>query len=188
MDLHQIAIISAHVFPFCTFWIHTLFASNRQSGVTPWNFWCPCTSYFHYPSALTFFLLFRSSISSSAMFSLLSPYLWGFIFVLFFLQAIETDFSNVGSMIECGLFIEALDSIRLAVYPGVLPPAAHLVSLIDYAQQVGLDLPECDNSHLLVYEPQRVLQSITGFTTFFSPVLLSTVLYFHNTSVNLSEL
>ncbi|CAJ1068536.1 LOW QUALITY PROTEIN: SMC5-SMC6 complex localization factor protein 1 [Xyrichtys novacula] len=50
-------------------------------------------------------------------------------------QAIETDFSNVGSMIECGLFIEALDSIRSAVYPGVLPPAAHLVSLIDYAQQ-----------------------------------------------------
>ncbi|KAM7017544.1 SMC5-SMC6 complex localization factor protein 1 isoform 2-T2 [Tautogolabrus adspersus] len=50
-------------------------------------------------------------------------------------QATETDFSNVGNMIECGLFIEALDSIRSAVYPGLLPPAAHLVSLIDYAQQ-----------------------------------------------------
>ncbi|XP_029295967.1 SMC5-SMC6 complex localization factor protein 1 [Cottoperca gobio] len=50
-------------------------------------------------------------------------------------QATETDFSNVGSMIECGLFIEALDSIRSAVFPGLLPPAPYLVSLLDYAQQ-----------------------------------------------------
>ncbi|XP_041642732.1 SMC5-SMC6 complex localization factor protein 1 [Cheilinus undulatus] len=50
-------------------------------------------------------------------------------------QATETDFTNVGSMIECGLFIEALDSIRSAVYPGLLPPAAYLVSLVEYAQQ-----------------------------------------------------
>ncbi|XP_044051198.1 SMC5-SMC6 complex localization factor protein 1 [Siniperca chuatsi] len=50
-------------------------------------------------------------------------------------QAPETDFSNVGSMIECGLFIEALDSIRSAVFPGLLPPAPYLVSLLEYAQQ-----------------------------------------------------
>ncbi|KAM7391812.1 hypothetical protein PAMP_022469 [Pampus punctatissimus] len=50
-------------------------------------------------------------------------------------QATETDFSNVGSMIECGLFIEALDSIRSAVFPGLLPPAQYLVSLLEYAQQ-----------------------------------------------------
>ncbi|KAF1389016.1 hypothetical protein PFLUV_G00069080 [Perca fluviatilis] len=50
-------------------------------------------------------------------------------------QATETDFSNVGSMIECGLFIDALDSIRGAVFPGLLPPAAYLVSLLEYAQQ-----------------------------------------------------
>ncbi|XP_034726854.1 SMC5-SMC6 complex localization factor protein 1 isoform X1 [Etheostoma cragini] len=50
-------------------------------------------------------------------------------------QATETDFSNVGSMIECGLFIEALDSIRGAVFPGLLPPAAYLVSFLEYAQQ-----------------------------------------------------
>ncbi|XP_042344134.1 SMC5-SMC6 complex localization factor protein 1 isoform X2 [Plectropomus leopardus] len=50
-------------------------------------------------------------------------------------QATETDFSNVGTMIECGLFIEALDSIRSAVYPGLLPPASYLVSLLEYAQQ-----------------------------------------------------
>ncbi|XP_056275666.1 SMC5-SMC6 complex localization factor protein 1 isoform X2 [Pseudoliparis swirei] len=50
-------------------------------------------------------------------------------------QAIETDFSNVGSMIECGLFTEALDSIRSAMFPGLLPPAPYLVSLLEYAQQ-----------------------------------------------------
>ncbi|CAN9513345.1 unnamed protein product [Ophioblennius macclurei] len=50
-------------------------------------------------------------------------------------QATETDFSNVGSMIECGLFNEALDSIRSTLFPGVLPPAAYLISLIEYAQQ-----------------------------------------------------
>ncbi|XP_070690163.1 SMC5-SMC6 complex localization factor protein 1 [Pempheris klunzingeri] len=50
-------------------------------------------------------------------------------------QATETDFSNVGSMIECGLFIEALDSIRSAVFPGLLPPVPYLVSLLEYAQQ-----------------------------------------------------
>uniref|UniRef100_UPI0037E83D23 SMC5-SMC6 complex localization factor protein 1 n=1 Tax=Semicossyphus pulcher TaxID=241346 RepID=UPI0037E83D23 len=50
-------------------------------------------------------------------------------------QATETDFTNVGTMIECGLFTEALDSIRSTVFPGLLPPAAYLVSLLDYAQQ-----------------------------------------------------
>ncbi|XP_029961313.1 SMC5-SMC6 complex localization factor protein 1 [Salarias fasciatus] len=50
-------------------------------------------------------------------------------------QATETDFSNVGSMIECGLFNEALDSIRSVLFPGVLPPASHLAALIAYAQQ-----------------------------------------------------
>ncbi|XP_056233023.1 SMC5-SMC6 complex localization factor protein 1 isoform X1 [Seriola aureovittata] len=50
-------------------------------------------------------------------------------------QATETDFSNVGSMIECGLFTEALDSIRSAVFPGLLPPVPYLISLLEYAQQ-----------------------------------------------------
>ncbi|XP_076586290.1 SMC5-SMC6 complex localization factor protein 1 [Chaetodon auriga] len=50
-------------------------------------------------------------------------------------QATETDFSNVGTMIECGFFIEALDSIRSAVFPGLLPPAPYLLSLLEYAQQ-----------------------------------------------------
>ncbi|KAM9744018.1 SMC5-SMC6 complex localization factor protein 1 isoform 1-T2 [Menidia menidia] len=50
-------------------------------------------------------------------------------------QAIVTDLSNVGSMIECGLFTEALDSIRAALFPGLLPPAKYLISLLEYAQQ-----------------------------------------------------
>ncbi|XP_051923349.1 SMC5-SMC6 complex localization factor protein 1 isoform X2 [Hippocampus zosterae] len=50
-------------------------------------------------------------------------------------QATETDFSNISTMIECGLFIEALDTIRSTLFPGILPPAQYLVSLIDYAQQ-----------------------------------------------------
>uniref|UniRef100_A0A1A7WEM4 Ankyrin repeat domain 32 n=1 Tax=Iconisemion striatum TaxID=60296 RepID=A0A1A7WEM4_9TELE len=50
-------------------------------------------------------------------------------------QAILADFSNVGTMIECGLFIEALDSIRSSAFPGLLPPATNLISLLQYAQQ-----------------------------------------------------
>ncbi|KAG7491097.1 SMC5-SMC6 complex localization factor 1 [Solea senegalensis] len=47
----------------------------------------------------------------------------------------ETDFSDVGTMIECGLFTEALDSVRSAMLPGLLPPVPHLTALLDYAQQ-----------------------------------------------------
>lgn len=50
-------------------------------------------------------------------------------------QATETDFCNVGTMIECGLFNEALDSIKGVLFPGVLPPASYLISFIEYAQQ-----------------------------------------------------
>ncbi|XP_037339258.2 SMC5-SMC6 complex localization factor protein 1 isoform X3 [Pungitius pungitius] len=50
-------------------------------------------------------------------------------------QGTATDFSNVGSMIECGLFTEALDSIKSTIFPGLLPPASYLVSLLEYAQQ-----------------------------------------------------
>ena len=50
-------------------------------------------------------------------------------------QATETDFSNAGSMLECGLVTEALDSIRSAVFPGLLPPVPYLRSLLEYAQQ-----------------------------------------------------
>lgn len=103
--------------------------------MTPRNFSCPLTSYFHYPSALAFFLLFPPVRLFERRFLLLSVHLSRHLF----LQATETDFSNVGTMIECGLFTEALDSIRSAVYPGLLPPAPYLVSLLQYAQQVGLE-------------------------------------------------
>ncbi|CAL8296665.1 unnamed protein product [Gadus morhua 'NCC'] len=50
-------------------------------------------------------------------------------------KAVEADFSNVGSMIESGLFSEALDSIRDTLSPGLLPPAVFLVSLLEHALQ-----------------------------------------------------
>ncbi|XP_028314423.1 SMC5-SMC6 complex localization factor protein 1 isoform X2 [Gouania willdenowi] len=49
-------------------------------------------------------------------------------------QATERDFSNIGSMIDCGLFNEALEEMRSSVFPGVLPPLPYLVSLLEYAQ------------------------------------------------------
>ena len=51
-------------------------------------------------------------------------------------KSVEADFSNVGTMIESGLFSEALDSIRDTLCPGLLPPAAFLVSLLEHALQV----------------------------------------------------
>lgn len=50
-------------------------------------------------------------------------------------QATETDFSQIGTMIDCGLYIEAVDTIRSGLFPGLLPPAPYLVSLLEYAQQ-----------------------------------------------------
>ncbi|XP_077418732.1 SMC5-SMC6 complex localization factor protein 1 isoform X2 [Vanacampus margaritifer] len=50
-------------------------------------------------------------------------------------QATETDSSNIGAMIECGLFVEALDAIQSDMFPGILPPAPYLMYLIEYAQQ-----------------------------------------------------
>ncbi|KAJ0019300.1 hypothetical protein NQD34_006869, partial [Periophthalmus magnuspinnatus] len=50
-------------------------------------------------------------------------------------EATEADFSQIATMIECGLFTEALDSIKSSLFPGLLPPAQYLVSLLEYAQQ-----------------------------------------------------
>lgn len=80
-----------------------------------------------------------------------------YIIVLLSIQGTETDFSNVASMIECGLFTEALDSIKSAIFPGLLPPASYLVSLLEYAQQVGPELPNRWNSPLLLHKPQGKL-------------------------------
>lgn len=93
--------------------------------------------YFLFP--LPFCPCFFSPLSPVRLFERRFPLLSVHPSHLLFLQATETDFSNVGTMIECGLFTEALDSIRSTVYPGLLPPAAYLVSLLHYAQQVGLE-------------------------------------------------
>ncbi|XP_056145993.1 SMC5-SMC6 complex localization factor protein 1 [Lampris incognitus] len=50
-------------------------------------------------------------------------------------QIIVADFTNVACMIECGLFCEALDSIRSELFPCVLPPAPYMVSLLEFAVQ-----------------------------------------------------
>ncbi|XP_068594878.1 SMC5-SMC6 complex localization factor protein 1 [Brachionichthys hirsutus] len=47
----------------------------------------------------------------------------------------DTDFSNIGTMIECGLYSEALDSIRSAMFPDLLLPVPYLASLLEHAQQ-----------------------------------------------------
>ncbi|XP_057686991.1 SMC5-SMC6 complex localization factor protein 1 isoform X1 [Corythoichthys intestinalis] len=44
-------------------------------------------------------------------------------------------FCNVGAMIECGLYMEALDTIQNAAFPGIVPPSSYMVSLIKYAQK-----------------------------------------------------
>lgn len=87
-----------------------------------------------------FSLLLVPSVSLSVTISSSFPYTTYISSLFFFLslQATETDFSNVGSMIECGLFAEALDSIRSAVLPGLLPPVAYVISLLEYALQVGI--------------------------------------------------
>lgn len=50
-------------------------------------------------------------------------------------QIMGPDFGQIATMIECGLVIEALDSIMSRLFPGLLPPAQYLVSLLEYAQQ-----------------------------------------------------
>lgn len=68
--------------------------------------------------------------------------------VILFPQEGEPDFYNIGSMMECGLFLEALDTLKSAVFPGMLPPAPVLISLLEYAQQVGSELQD---SEALIY-------------------------------------
>uniref|UniRef100_A0A096LZR6 SMC5-SMC6 complex localization factor 1 n=1 Tax=Poecilia formosa TaxID=48698 RepID=A0A096LZR6_POEFO len=96
--------------------------------------------------------------------SLLSIYFFHFTVVLLFLQAIVADLSNISSMIECGLVSEALDSIRSAVFPGVLPPATYLISLIEYAQQGNATSLFLRNFHqvmvnLLITNPSWLAQN-----------------------------
>ncbi|XP_077571592.1 SMC5-SMC6 complex localization factor protein 1-like isoform X2 [Stigmatopora nigra] len=50
-------------------------------------------------------------------------------------EAEIAKFRNIGSMIDCGLFMNALDTIQNTVFPGIVPPASYMVSLIEYAQK-----------------------------------------------------
>lgn len=66
-------------------------------------------------------------------------------------QESEADFCNIGSMMESGLFMEALDTLRSAVFPGLLPPAPVLIALLEYAQQVRPQLHDSEASLKLVF-------------------------------------
>ncbi|KAG7481302.1 hypothetical protein MATL_G00065330 [Megalops atlanticus] len=48
-------------------------------------------------------------------------------------QTVVADFRNVQNMIECGLLTEALQEIQGALFPGLLPPAQVLQSLMQHA-------------------------------------------------------
>ncbi|XP_035234794.1 SMC5-SMC6 complex localization factor protein 1 isoform X1 [Anguilla anguilla] len=48
-------------------------------------------------------------------------------------QTVMADFSNVDSLIECGLLTEALEELQGALYPGQLPPVQVLHSLMQHA-------------------------------------------------------
>ncbi|XP_062310121.1 SMC5-SMC6 complex localization factor protein 1 isoform X1 [Osmerus eperlanus] len=50
-------------------------------------------------------------------------------------QAVAADFSNVRSLTECGFFTQALEEIQSSVFPGRLPPALLLTSLMQHALQ-----------------------------------------------------
>lgn len=90
------------------------------------------------------FSLFCPSIALSAALLFLSSNICHYMMVLLFPQESEPDFYNIGSMIECGLFLEALDTLKSAVFPGLLPPAPFLISLLDYAQQVRSELQDTE--------------------------------------------
>ncbi|KAM9810958.1 SMC5-SMC6 complex localization factor protein 1 [Neosynchiropus ocellatus] len=60
-------------------------------------------------------------------------------------QITDVDLRNIGIMIECGLFKEALDSIRSEMFSGFWPPAPYMVSLLGFAQQ-GKATPEFLNN------------------------------------------
>ncbi|KAJ8380552.1 hypothetical protein SKAU_G00013300 [Synaphobranchus kaupii] len=48
-------------------------------------------------------------------------------------QTVMADFSNVSSLIECGLLTEALEELQGALYPGQLPPVQVFHSLMQHA-------------------------------------------------------
>lgn len=52
-------------------------------------------------------------------------------------QATDVDFNQIATMIDCGLFIEAVSAVTgsIGLYPGRLPPVEYVVALLEYAQQ-----------------------------------------------------
>ncbi|KAM6965418.1 SMC5-SMC6 complex localization factor protein 1 [Aplochiton taeniatus] len=50
-------------------------------------------------------------------------------------QAVSADYSNLGSLIECGFFTTAVEEVQSTLVPGLLPPAPCLASLMQHALQ-----------------------------------------------------
>ncbi|KAI5088219.1 SMC5-SMC6 complex localization factor protein 1 [Silurus meridionalis] len=50
-------------------------------------------------------------------------------------QVTAVDFSNVQSIVECGLFPQALEEVRGCLHPGVLPPVSVLCECMQHALQ-----------------------------------------------------
>lgn len=58
-------------------------------------------------------------------------------------QVASVDFSNVRSLVECGLFPQALEDIQASLHPGVLPPASILHACMQHALQVCMPTFTC---------------------------------------------
>ncbi|KAM8864992.1 SMC5-SMC6 complex localization factor protein 1 [Synchiropus picturatus] len=89
-------------------------------------------------------------------------------------QITDVDLRNIGIMIECGFFKEALDSIRSEMFSGFWPPAPYMVSLLEFAIQGKASLVFLNNFNhvmhrLLISNPPWIAPSTTK--KYFSKVL-----------------
>ncbi|KAI4891818.1 hypothetical protein NFI96_002199 [Prochilodus magdalenae] len=61
------------------------------------------------------------------------PELFSYYTPIFPTQVAAVDFSNVRSLVECGLFPQALEEVQGSLHPGVLPPASILHACMQHA-------------------------------------------------------
>ncbi|XP_007243962.3 SMC5-SMC6 complex localization factor protein 1 isoform X1 [Astyanax mexicanus] len=63
------------------------------------------------------------------------PELFSYYTPVFPTQVSTVDFSNVRSLVECGLFSQALEEVESSLQPGVFPPASILHACMQHALQ-----------------------------------------------------
>ncbi|XP_017546619.2 SMC5-SMC6 complex localization factor protein 1 isoform X1 [Pygocentrus nattereri] len=61
------------------------------------------------------------------------PELFNYYTPVFPTQVATVDFSNVCSLVECGLFPQAMEDVQCSLQPGVLPPASALHACMQHA-------------------------------------------------------